>query len=168
MVYKRNNSVSQHLPLHLFLLFLFVFGAVMPSRAEPINLSCNSAPDSYDYGPSFDIKFENEIALIREVELCFRDCKRGKKPAKVYPITEKSEYYFEFQYLKAGTAPRDSNHWTFSFDDMKVSYGFYQVPWLGSLESWKEAGFVGKPSKEWVKLGDMTWQCKKRRTKIIN
>ena len=152
----------------ILLIFIFTLGVNVPSNAGTVNLSCISAANSYVGGPSFDMKFENELALIKEVELCFLDCKRSKEPAEVYPVTEKSEHHLKFLTFPKGDLPEDAKNWKFSFDEMTVSYVYYQFPFLGTSEEWKAMGLVGEPSKTFVKLGDISFQCRTRRTKIIN
>ena len=126
--------------------------------------------ESYQYmGPSFDIKFENDVDAIKEIEICYRECKKGKEPPKILPIIEKSDYHFKFQRIK-GTAkvPEDTKNWTFDFDDLKLRAGMYQLPFRGKIEEWRAMGFVGEPNRDWKRLGTIVLQCKKRRKKIVD
>lgn len=165
----RNKTFYLMKKLTQFLLIVsFTVGVNVPSNAGTVNLSCISAANSYVGSPSFDMKFENELALIKEVELCFRDCKRGKKPPAVYPVTEKSEHHLKFLGFPKSDLPEDAKNWKFLFDEMTVSYVYYKLPFFGTSAEWKAMGLVGEPSKTFIKLGDISFQCRARRTKIIN
>ena len=151
------------------LFFLLVLSsAVTDANADTVRLSCKTTPTSHIAIQPFDIKFENDLEAVSEVELCYKKCLRANEQGDVYKITSKSTTQFKFLKLLSKDAPSDANHWTFNFDKMEIEYAFYQLPFLGSLEMYKAMGGVGEPNREWKRLGFVRYKCKKRLNQIID
>jgi hypothetical protein len=145
---------------------LFSFSVTYADK-DKITLNCHSTSDSYYSGPSFQLTFLNNLQSIKELEACFAKCRKGEKPPLRWEVQDVSENGMKLMFSPSTKTPKDSQYYAFNFGTLELSSIIYQVPWPGTDEAFKTMGFKGKPNREWKRLGVAKYQCRKKRTKIV-